>query len=121
MPTKPEDFFAKYFKQSEFACHCGCGNSTMSALLLDRLDALRAELNTPIRISSGFRCLKHNRSVGSSDGSQHPKGTAADIMVKGYTPSQIYAILEEKFPTSCGIGKYKTFVHFDVRAKRARW
>lgn len=34
-----------------------------------------------IRITSGYRCLKLNRKVGSKDNSQHTKAQAADIEV----------------------------------------
>lgn len=42
------------------------------------LEPVRAHFG-PIRISSGYRCLELNRRIGSSDGSQHVRGEAADI------------------------------------------
>lgn len=37
----------------------------------------------PVKINSGFRCLKLNRAIGSRDTSQHLSGEAADIEVMG--------------------------------------
>lgn len=37
----------------------------------------------PIIIHSGYRCLALNRAVGSSDGSDHVVGCAADIEING--------------------------------------
>ena len=44
------------------------------------LEPIRAALG-PVYISSGYRCLKLNRSLGSKDDSQHVTGNAADIEV----------------------------------------
>ena len=43
------------------------------------LDPLREAYGRPIRVSSGYRCPKLNRLVGSSPNSQHTRGEAADI------------------------------------------
>ena len=49
-------------------------------------EPLRLYLNTPIKISSGFRCLQVNRLIGGSATSQHTKGEAMDIKIdaKGF-------------------------------------
>lgn len=46
------------------------------------LDPLRRMLQTPITITSGFRCVKLNKAVGGVPNSWHTKGNAADIRVK---------------------------------------
>ncbi len=52
--------------------------SNLTRLVRDVLDPLRAILNRPIRITSGYRCRDLNDLVGGSDRSQHVEGLAAD-------------------------------------------
>ena len=49
-------------------------------------EPLRIHLNTPIKISSGFRCVQLNRMIKGSSTSQHTKGEAIDIKInaKGF-------------------------------------
>jgi hypothetical protein len=49
-------------------------------------EPLRIHLNTPIKISSGFRCVQLNKMIGGSKTSQHTKGEAMDIKIgaKGF-------------------------------------
>lgn len=47
------------------------------------LEPLRLAMNEPITISSGFRCQLLNQKVGGVRNSQHLKGQAADICIKG--------------------------------------
>ena len=49
-------------------------------------EPLRLYLNTPIKISSGFRCLQVNKMIGGAKSSQHTKGEAMDIKIgaKGF-------------------------------------
>ena len=53
--------------------------------------------------------------------SQHTKGTAADIVVKGVTPKAAAQYAEHLMPNSGGIGLYSSFTHVDTRSKRSRW
>lgn len=46
------------------------------------LDPLRKAMG-PITISSGYRCAALNKAVGGVSNSQHMKGQAADINIKG--------------------------------------
>jgi zinc D-Ala-D-Ala carboxypeptidase len=45
----------------------------------DKAQEIRDFLNQPIKINSGYRCLKLNRELGSKDTSQHIKGQAIDF------------------------------------------
>lgn len=49
-------------------------------------EPLRIYLNTPIKISSGFRSVKLNKMIKGSSTSQHTKGEAMDIKIdaKGF-------------------------------------
>jgi len=115
---------SRHFSKSEFECKCGCGTDfEVSPKLLYILEELRFKVATPIKVTSGFRCLEYNRSpaVGSNDNSQHPKATAADIQVKGRTPTEIADLAEEILDGEGGLGRYKTFTHIDARTGKARW
>ena len=74
----------KYFKINEFVCHCGCempaeARQNIEALVANVLDPVRDEYGKPIYVNSGYRCEKHNASVGGVPRSQHLVGQAADI------------------------------------------
>lgn len=84
---------AKYFKIEEFirsdkAKRLGIDNSPSEAIkanlgeLMTLLDKIRIKWNSPIFITSGYRCEKLNKAVGGSKTSQHLKGQAADIISK---------------------------------------
>lgn len=69
-------------------------------LLVDNvLDPVRDMVNTPIVITSGYRCPKVNRLVGGVDNSQHMSGCAADFHVMGFTPSMMYEVFLYIFNT----------------------
>lgn len=62
-------------------------------LLVDNvLDPIRDIVNTPIIITSGYRCPQVNRLVGGVDNSQHMSGCAADFHVMGFTPSMMQGV-----------------------------
>jgi hypothetical protein len=44
-----------------------------------------------------------------------------DVDTYALTPDQVADFFEQQFPNSHGIGRYDTFTHIDVRAKKARW
>jgi len=111
----------KHFSRSEFECRCGCGFDTVDFETLEVLEVVRAWANAPVYINSACRCLKYNRKIGSKDTSQHVKARAADIVVKGKTPEQVYMFLADEYPDTYGIGSYKTFTHFDSRHVMSRW
>jgi len=112
---------SKDFSRSEFQCKCGCGFDTVDAELLKVVQDVRDHYHARTTINSACRCLEHNRSVGSTDTSQHPKAKAADITVRGVSPARVHHYLVQKYPDKYGIGNYADFTHVDVRSDRARW
>ena len=54
------------------------------------LEKIRELVGKPIYISSGYRCDRLNNRVGGSPVSQHRYGQAADISVKGISPTELY-------------------------------
>lgn len=130
MPVKekPVDFWGeiKYFKRNEFRCKCGkCGGFPVepSEELVLILEKIRKYFGKPVIVNSGIRCAAHNASpaVGGANNSQHLKGTAADVVVRGIDPERVAKYAETLLPKSGGIGRYKTFTHIDVRLTKARW
>lgn len=118
-----DEQLSKNFKRSEFTCHCGCEDDRVRPELIEALQELRNLVNAPIIVTSGFRCIEHNKACGGAKNSQHVYGRAADIHVSGMSQSTL-ASLAEKIPAfkNGGIGIYKTWVHVDVRPTgKARW
>ena len=106
---------SKNFDSSEFACKCGCGYDTPDPELIRMLQAARNLYGKSMIISSGCRCIKHNRTVGGATNSAHITGKAADIL----TPTGIdrYLIIKALIQAGferLGINFNKKFIHVDV-------
>lgn len=119
-----------HFSLSEF--HCKDGTPVPKAyypqlqLLMNNLEVLREAMGGyPIHINSGYRTKEHNEKNGGKKSSLHLTAHAADFVIKGFTPTQIRtkieALIKAGKMTQGGIGKYATFVHYDVRGYKARW
>ena len=68
----------KHFTTTEFDCPC-CGLLPKQELM-DLLDQIREDYGSPIDISSGKRCEKHNKEIGGAKRSRHGVGDAADLV-----------------------------------------
>lgn len=111
-----------HFRVYEFACSDGSDPVFISTALVKILENIRQHFGAAVTVTSGYRTVSHNKTVsGSSSASQHCMGLAADIKVKGRTPAEVAAYAETLLPGTGGIGTYKSFVHIDVRAAKARW
>lgn len=110
----------KNFSVYEFACK-HCKRVRLKPDLLVKLEELRKAIgNRAIIVNSGYRCATHNRNVGGAKNSQHLYGSAADIVARGISVNTLYNHANKVFSNG-GVGRYKTFVHVDVRGHRARW
>jgi uncharacterized protein YcbK (DUF882 family) len=117
-------FVTKNFSWDEFRCNDGTAVPARYRAnvecLAAALEQVRAIWNQPITVLSGYRTPAYNKAVGGATKSQHMLGKAADIVVAGVTPLEVYRYLDSRHDG--GLGKYRTFTHFDVlRTKRARW
>lgn len=112
---------SKHFNRSEFACKCGCGFDTVDIETLEVLEEVRTYFDKPVSINSACRCPDHNFKVGGSENSQHVKGRAADIVVAGIDPREVYSLLDRLYPDWFGLGSYDSFTHVDTRSNKARW
>jgi len=95
------------------------GTVRLDPLLVDRLQALRDRVGRPVVITSGYRTMDHNRTIGGAPESLHLRGQAADIKVPGWDPEAV-ARADEAVGFG-GIGVCPTHVHVDVRPGKARW
>lgn len=81
--------------------------------------------NVPITINIAFRPLWWEQARKRSGKSKHVPGKAGDIVVKGMSPSLVYAKIERLISEGKmkrgGLHAYKTFTHYDTRGKNARW
>ena len=82
-------FTLKELTHSDTAVSLGIDNTPTAAAvplmveLIDRvLDPIRERWQSPIYITSGYRCPALNRKVGGVEGSYHTRGMAADITAK---------------------------------------
>jgi len=110
----------KNFSSDEFDCKCGYSSCTQTLIdleLVTKLQKLR-DIAGPLKITSGFRCKKHNKNVGGVPTSQHTTGTAADIQSKRLHPDLIAETADRIFN---GVGRYDTFTHVDTRDGKASW
>jgi uncharacterized protein YcbK (DUF882 family) len=79
------------------------------------LEEVRALLNKPILINSGFRSKAVNDAVGSRDTSQHRLGCAADIRVPGMTPREVVeACIEANIGYDQIIEEFGSWTHISV-------
>ena len=117
------------FSLSEFQCNDGSlprGEELANCQeLAENLQILREHLGRPIRIISGYRPPEYNRRIGGAKKSQHIVAKAADIKVSGMAPAEVHAVVLKLIKSGemkqGGVGKYSTFVHYDIRGTAARW
>ncbi len=119
---------SKYFTKSEFDCNDGSEMPDDVLIniedLADELDIIREFFNAPITVNSGYRSPDYNKSIGAKQ-SQHLLGTAADIVVKGFSADEVANAIEGLNRIGAikigGLGRYDNFTHVDTREKDARW
>lgn len=84
--------------------------------LADFLEKVKEVLGgKPIIVNSAFRSAEVNRAVGSSDRSQHRRGTACDFRVPGMTPDQVVrAIIAANLPFDQCIREFDRWTHISI-------
>lgn len=123
--TIPENLGAKvskHFKLIEFKCNDNSRVVVLNDELVAVLETARRYFGRAIKINSGYRTVAYNSTLkNASPKSQHTHGNAADIVVSGVKPIDVYNYFNETYPNTYGVGIYNTFVHIDVRATKSRW
>ena len=120
---------SKHFKQSEYACKCGCGLDSIAPEQFVISELVRKfEGGQPYTLSSACRCHAYNEAVqfqykpnyvANSSKSKHMDCLAVDYPSK--KPKELYKFLDNLLPDTYGMGLYSWGVHLDIREQRARW
>ena len=110
----------KNFSRKELECPC-CKVLGIQEEAGRKLETLRENLGFPLKISSGFRCEKHNRALGGARESRHLLGLAFDIGTSRMTAKEKFLLLQEGTTIFQGVGVYNKHVHLDIREEKALW
>lgn len=108
------------FKVREFKCKDGSDVIFVADELVKVLQQIRDHFKKPVTINSAYRTPAYNKKVGGATYSQHLYGTAADVVVSGVAPSEVYKYADSILKAG-GVGKYDTFTHIDVREVKSRF
>jgi len=101
----------KYFTIDEFKCSC-CGDVVMDPDFLTMIDLSRGEAGVPFRITSGYRCRKHNTEIGGATHSAHVTGHAVDIACS--STAHRYKIVKTLLSNGFNrVGVSAHFIHVD--------
>ena len=106
------------FWLSEFVCKCGCNQVVINENHIKKLQFMHEHFGVSISPYSAYRCLTHNRSIGSKDTSQHLLGATDFHKIKGYTLQDLWTYADVNFD---GVGFYNWGAHIDTRGFKARW
>ena len=92
----------------------------MQPEFMESLEKIRMEMNRPLKLSSAFRCSKHNQKV-SSTGPNGPHtdhghgGQAVDILISGSDALRLMEVARKYGMSGIGVkqqGKSR-FIHLD--------
>ena len=101
----------KNFSEAEFRCGC-CGRVVIDNEFVTMLQNARDRAGIPFRITSGYRCQKHNAEVGGMPNSLHLTGRAADIEVS--QSHDRFVILKSLLNVGFNrVGIGRDFIHVD--------
>lgn len=127
-----------HFSLQEFACNDRARTPYPKAWIETRLrplvrdlEVIRAEVNGPIVLTSGYRTWIHNRLIRGAYNSQHVQGRAVDFFCPDMPTLDVYhtmlRLMKEKRITNGGLGFYPIkpgrehgWIHFDTHTPR-RW
>jgi uncharacterized protein YcbK (DUF882 family) len=88
--------------------------------LLVKLEKLRDAWGSPLILTSGFRCDKHNRKVNGAEASLHLMGQAADVVVLDENQREFSEAAEKAgFDQIVTYGK-RNFVHLGIFGRDSR-
>lgn len=95
------------FTEDELKCRCGCGRLNYDNEFLIRVQAYRYMLKRPMTVTSGGRCVKHNKAVNGEPRSCHEcetkKATALDFFCTD---------LKQAYFLATGSGLFNEVIHY---------
>ena len=107
------NFSLAEFTKSQTALRRGIDNTPpehvearLKILAQKVLEPVRKHFGKPVRISSGYRCLKLNNKIGGSENSQHIHGWAADFEIPGVANMEICKFVRDNLEYDQLIGEY---------------
>ena len=105
-----------YFTEQELACK-GTDECDMHPEFMDKLIAVREDYNQPMIITSGYRHLAYNDTIGGAKNSPHLYGRAVDIKVAGGDALRLIGVALRHGMTGVGVkqrGEHdRRFIHLD--------
>jgi uncharacterized protein YcbK (DUF882 family) len=114
------EFWARirHFTRDEFACKCGsqfCDGFPVepSRKLVRLANCLRDHFGSPVLVSSGIRCPRHNAAVGGVANSRHLTGSAMDFWVDGITSAEVLEYAN-RLPIRYAYAIDENYIHMDV-------
>lgn len=125
--------FSQNFSSYEFDCPCdstSCKEQRLHVELVQKLQYLRDKLGYPLRINSGYRCIKYQEKLRkkgyktAKKTSQHSLGKAVDAGLTGSKniEKRMKKFLAESEKLFKAIGIGSRFLHLDLRlGKKRRW
>ena len=120
------DMITANFSVHEMACKCGCGNHEMDSEFMLMLQTLCDEMQGPLRVTSGFRCVNHNQMVSTTGiNGPHTQARAADILVSGERAMRLFEKARQIGFSGIGLSQKgdhaHRFVHIDTVGRTALW
>ena len=116
-----ENFTLEEMIASETAARHGIDNTPDNDALMNLrrlalfLEQVRNVLGKPIHINSAYRSPAANKKVRGKITSQHCKGAAADIKVKGMTPKEVVtAIIKADLEYDQVIQEFDSWTHISI-------
>ena len=103
------------FLLSELACPCiylHCRATILYKPFLDLLQRIRDKIESPLIVTSGYRCSEKNRDLKGAPLSAHLMGAGADIKSRYLNTEEFVDICQKLGAT--GIGIYKDHLHIDL-------
>ncbi len=105
----------KNILQKEVDCKCqypDCLNTFINERSLDSFEKLRVSCgHRKIRITSGYRCQRHNRNVDGEDNSRHKLGLALDLEPPKAITLDEFAYRAKDFFYYVKVYKEDNFIH----------
>ena len=106
----------QYFTEEEMACK-GTGECEMEPEFMDKLIAIREQIGKPMIITSGYRHLAHNSTIGGAKNSPHLCGRAVDVKVAGGEALELIEVALQNGMTGIGVKQRVPndirFIHID--------
>jgi len=110
---------SKFFSENEFkSASPPCSLQNMEQYFMVFMDNLRTKVGKPLRFTSAYRSVEHEKKMGRTGNSAHTEGKAMDIS----TPDSVtrFQVVKAAIELGCkriGINFEKNFVHLDTSDK----